>query len=303
MFMCTFDRKIVQRAWVRAAEMGKLPNSFSSGSNGATVGFVGEMCIQQFLAGGGISSLIHDSPDYDIVAGPRDTKLEVKTMQVKSPPLSSYSNPVLARSKLQRADMYMFVRVIFDDASDLAKGGRAFFCGALPCAQLTVVGTLRKQGDLANGYPVKQDCWTVTIGECLSWFDTARRILFGAQAGVGPHVQEQGGAPAQEQGGPPGQVGQGGPPGHVGQGAPPGQVEQGPPPGQVEQGPPPGQVGQGPPPGQVGQGPPPGQRHHSGDADAQGILAPAGRGAPGCSQTTARCKCRWGLMCYECLRA
>ena len=252
MFMCTFDRKIVQRAWVRAAEMGKLPNSFSSGSNGPTVGFVGEMCIQRFLAGGGISSLIHDSPDYDIVAGPRDTKLEVKTMQVKSPPLPSYSNPVLARSKLQQADLYMFVRVIFDDASDLAKGGRAFFCGALPCAQLTVVGTLLKQGDLANGYPVKQDCWTVTIGECLPWVDTARRILLGPQAQVAP------------------------PP------PPP------PPPPQDQQ-----RVAPPPPPPPV----------QGGDADGQGILASAGRGTQGCRQKNPSwCKCRWGLVCYECSR-
>jgi hypothetical protein len=176
MFMCTFDKRVVRRARLRAVDMGKLPNSFGVGCGGATVGFVGEACVKQFLADNGIPSLIFDSADYDLVAGPGNTKLEVKTMQVRSAPQPTYLNPVLARSRLQQADMYVFVRVVFDDQSDLEKGGTAFFCGSLPCAQLTQLGTLRKQGDIVHGYPVKQDCWTVAIEECVPWTETAQRL-------------------------------------------------------------------------------------------------------------------------------
>ena len=189
MFMCTFDEALVARARVRAEEMGTLPNSFGHGG-GAVVGFIGEMCVKQCLTDSGVASMIYDSLDYDIVAGPYDVKLEVKTMQVKAPPQPAYLNPVLARSKLQKADLYMFVRVMFKDALDLEKGGTAFFCGSLPCHLITIAGRLLKQGDISNGFPVRQDCWNAAIGDCCPWDRTVCHIQT-AHPHAHPHAQPQ----------------------------------------------------------------------------------------------------------------
>jgi hypothetical protein len=193
MFMCEFDEAVVKHARMRAAEMGVLPNSFARGE-GAVVGFIGEACVKQALRAHGVQSMIYDSADYDLVAGANDTKLEVKTMHVRSAPnLDVTVNPVLATSRLQRADLYVFARVAFDDVSRLEQGGRAYFCGAFPCAQLTQAGKLRKQGDVVNGFPVRRECWTVFSSECLSWQDmvgslqsaSAKAQVQGAEA----HVQ------------------------------------------------------------------------------------------------------------------
>jgi hypothetical protein len=194
MFMCAFDEGVVKHARMRAAEMGVLPNSFARGE-GAVVGFIGEACVKQALRAHGVQSMIYDSADYDLVAGANDTKLEVKTMHVRSSPnLDVTVNPVLASSRLQRADLYVFARVAFDDVSHLEQGGRAYFCGAFPCAQLTQAGKLRKQGDVVNGFPVRRDCWTVFSSECLSWQDMVGSLQ---SAGAEAHVQ---GAEAHVQG-------------------------------------------------------------------------------------------------------
>ena len=168
--MTRFGSDLVRRARERAAETGPLPNTLSLDSSGTVIGYIGELCINEFLRSKRIFSEIRDSYEYDIwagCAGCTGVRLEVKTMHVRREPCLVFTNPVLAKRRLQRADLYVFLRVLYDDSSELS--GTSYFCGALPCAELQSKAVLCRPGDLVGGFPVRYACWNVEASRCLSW--------------------------------------------------------------------------------------------------------------------------------------
>ena len=188
-FMCEFGSDIAEVAIARGAEMGVLRGSFTKGA-GNVVGFIGELCMNQFFLSQGVRSRIFDDYNFDILAGTPEKKIEVKSMKVRYRPQGAYLNSVSTRNAEQKADFYVFVRVIFNDAHDATKGGKAYFCGAVPCRQLKTRGRFYKTGEMANGYPTRQDSWCIAIDKSIR-FDVFRSVL--ATAGEANQVPSSAG--------------------------------------------------------------------------------------------------------------
>lgn len=180
MLMLRFGGDIVQRATERAAATGPLPNSLCAGTSGLVTGYIGELCVNEYLRSGGIRSEIRDSYEYDILAG-ADVRLEVKTLRVRCDPLAPITNPVLAKKHMQDAHFYVFVRIKYEDDGRPEFGGRGYFCGALPCSQLRTRATLCRPGDLIGGFPVRYASWHVSLSDCLPWSSLVTALGMGMQ--------------------------------------------------------------------------------------------------------------------------
>jgi hypothetical protein len=165
----SFDRGLVLLARARADKMGKLKNSITCGK-GNVVGFVGESMVLQWLWRHDVPAAIADCRDYDIVAGAGSrTKLEVKTMTASSLPKLHWNNLVSAHNGFQKADSYVFVRVVWNDKTNFELGGNAYFCGAFACSQFKQNATFRRQRDAADSRGPASNCWSMPIAQCCSW--------------------------------------------------------------------------------------------------------------------------------------
>ena len=198
--LCKVCGPAVAEAQKRAKVMGKIKNSFMNGK-GYEVGFTGERGLVEVLNLVGFEARIADNYQYDIgVAlpasnaaspacdgskGPKGSevsaalktsnvvKLEVKTKTTSATPQPHYENSVSAFNATQAADVYVFLRVEWQDKSRTDLGGNLWFCGFVPCAELKARARFVKVGerDGDNNYVCRSDCWSLPISKCGSWAD------------------------------------------------------------------------------------------------------------------------------------
>lgn len=135
----------------KAAEMGKLRNSITSGA-GNIAGFIGEAIAQQVIGGA-----LANTYDYDLVLDD-GTKVDVKTKQTSVKPLPTYDCSIANLNTKQQCDYYCFVRV----KNDFTVG---WYLGVYPKEQYMTDAVFMKKGtiDNSNGYVVKSDCWNLPI--------------------------------------------------------------------------------------------------------------------------------------------
>ena len=139
----------------KAAEMGKLRNSITSGA-GNIAGFIGEAIAQQVLGG-----KLDNTYDYDLVLD-NGTKIDVKTKQTSVKPLDSYDCSIANLNTKQQCDYYAFVRV----KNDFTVG---WYLGVYSKELYMRDAVFMKKGtvDPSNGYVVKSDCWNLKISKLL----------------------------------------------------------------------------------------------------------------------------------------
>jgi hypothetical protein len=137
----------------KAAEMGKLRNSFTRGA-GNMAGFIGEAIAQQVLGGA-----LNNTFDYDLVI-PNGTTIDVKTKQTSVKPLETYECSVAGLNTTQECDYYCFVRV----KNDFTVG---WYLGVYDKKQYMTDAVFMKKNtvDPSNGYTVKSDCYNLKISE------------------------------------------------------------------------------------------------------------------------------------------
>lgn len=137
----------------KAAEMGKLRNSITSGA-GNIAGFIGEAITQQVLGGS-----LENTYDYDLILD-NGTTVDVKTKQTSVKPLETYECSIANLNTTQRCNFYAFVRV----KNDFTVG---WYLGVYPKEQYMKDAVFMKKGtiDPSNGYVVKSDCYNLKINQ------------------------------------------------------------------------------------------------------------------------------------------
>ena len=137
----------------KAAEMGKLRNSITSGA-GNIAGFIGEAIAQQVMGG-----VLANTYEYDLVL-PNGKTVDVKTKQTSVKPLDTYECSIAGLNTTQQCDYYAFVRV----KNDFSVG---WFLGVYEKQQYMLDSIFMKKGtiDPSNGYTVKSDCYNLKINQ------------------------------------------------------------------------------------------------------------------------------------------
>lgn len=137
----------------KAAEMGKLRNSITSGA-GNIAGFIGEAIAQQVMGG-----VLANTYDYDLILCNGKT-VDVKTKQTSVKPLDTYECSIAGLNTTQQCDYYAFVRV----KNDFSVG---WFLGVYEKQQYMLDSVFMKKGtiDPSNGYTVKSDCYNLKINQ------------------------------------------------------------------------------------------------------------------------------------------
>ena len=137
----------------KAAEMGKLRNSITSGA-GNIAGFIGEAIAQQVMGG-----VLANTYEYDLVL-PNGKTVDVKTKQTSVKPLDTYECSIAGLNTTQQCDYYAFVRV----KNDFSVG---WFLGVYEKQQYMLDSVFMKKGtiDPSNGYTVKSDCYNLKINQ------------------------------------------------------------------------------------------------------------------------------------------
>lgn len=162
------DRGIVALARRRAAQTGDINKSFTDGK-GKVVGFVGELMLSAFFRANDIACKIVDKYKYDIIAGPDNVKIEVKSMSVSSVPRGTYGNPVSAHNGFQDG-YYAFIRVLWKNKKDFEQGGDAYLTGFYPSKQFKQDSTFYREGEKdAAGYVNRFPCWSIPIEDVWHW--------------------------------------------------------------------------------------------------------------------------------------
>ena len=137
----------------KAAEMGKLRNSITSGA-GNIAGFIGEAIAQQVMGG-----VLANTYEYDLILCNGKT-VDVKTKQTSVKPLDTYECSIAGLNTTQQCDYYAFVRV----KNDFSVG---WFLGVYEKQQYMLDSVFMKKGtiDPSNGYTVKSDCYNLKINQ------------------------------------------------------------------------------------------------------------------------------------------
>lgn len=98
--------KIVTHAKQMADDMGKISGSFTDGE-GTIAGFIGELMVADTIGAEQTNTFEFDLTYHGLL-------LEVKTKRCSSAPKSDYSCDVACRNLRQKADFYIFTRVMKD---------------------------------------------------------------------------------------------------------------------------------------------------------------------------------------------
>lgn len=155
--------EMISRAKELSDEMGQLNNSITSGA-GNLAGFIGEELVLQYLQGADRSNTY----DYDIKYG--GFTLDVKTKRTTVPPYPHYECSVAELNTKQRADMYVFCRVLI--SHDGAIGNTGYILGFMPKGEYYRRAKHLRKGEIDpdNNFTVKSDCYNVPIQNlwCLS---------------------------------------------------------------------------------------------------------------------------------------
>lgn len=153
MIEVTITPTMLVEARDKAAEMGRLRNSITSGA-GNIAGFIGEFIAQEVLGGA-----LMNTYDYDLVLD-NGTKIDVKTKQTSVKPLATYDCSIANLNTKQQCDYYAFVRV----KNDFTVG---WYLGVYEKQQYMLDAVFMKRGtiDPSNGYVVKSDCYNLKINQ------------------------------------------------------------------------------------------------------------------------------------------
>jgi len=157
MMKISITEDMIRRAEARAGEMGELKNSFTHGE-GNVVGFVGEEISLTALEG----ARMVESYDFDIeFCGKR---FEVKTKRTSVDPLPEYMCSVSTFNNRQKADYYLFCRVLYSGGSF---GKHGWVLGYIPVEEFKKKSVFMMKGTREgnNGYIVKSNCFSLPISE------------------------------------------------------------------------------------------------------------------------------------------
>ena len=147
------DNGLIEKAKVKAEEMGVLNNSILQG-NGSVAGFIGEQIALHCLGG-----TWENTYEYDIVL-PDGSKIDVKTKQTSVTPLPEYDCSVANFNTKQECDAYAFVRV----RKDFRIG---WFLGLISKDVFFKKARFLRKGEIdpSNNFVVRANCYNLSIGE------------------------------------------------------------------------------------------------------------------------------------------
>ena len=142
----------ITKANILAEEMGQLKNSITKGQ-GNIHGFLGEIIVSKFL---GVE--ISNTYDYDMVFN--NTKIDVKTKRVTTPPKDYYECSVADLNTKQKCDVYVFTRIL----KDMTTG---WILGYLNKEDYFKKSTFLKKGEIdpSNNWKVSTDCYNLSINK------------------------------------------------------------------------------------------------------------------------------------------
>lgn len=146
-------QRMLNGARRRADNLGRIPNSFMGGQ-GNLAGFLGESIFRVAFPGAQLANARHYDIRFD------NQKWEVKTKRCKGLPKAHYHCSVSAYNKWQRADYYVFVRVL-DDYT----GG--WLVGYMDTVRFRSTATLYRKGghDPSNNFTLRSDCLSHPISK------------------------------------------------------------------------------------------------------------------------------------------
>ena len=142
----------ITKARILAEDMGQLKNSITKGQ-GNIYGFLGEIIVSKFL---GIE--LSNTYDYDMILN--NTKIDVKTKRVNTPPKDYYECSVAGLNTKQQCDVYVFTRIL----KDMTTG---WILGYLNKEDYFKKSTFLKKGEIdpSNNWKVSTDCYNLSINK------------------------------------------------------------------------------------------------------------------------------------------
>jgi len=163
-------QEMIDRAKVRANQMGEIRNSITRGA-GNLAGFLGEEAIKEYLGAEIVES--DEKFDYDIFLN--GECIEVKTKRRTVAPRDYYDVSVASTSTHQRPDTYIFISLEFNELikKDGAKAYRGlkniWLLGKKDAKQYFEEATLWKKGDIdtSNKFTTLVDMWNLPISKLI----------------------------------------------------------------------------------------------------------------------------------------
>lgn len=157
MIQVSISDEMISRASSHSAEMGTLRNSFTRGE-GNVIGFMGEEIVLNSLE----DSRKEESYDFDVIF--EGKRFEVKTKRTTVEPKPHYMCSVSTFNARQKADYYLFCRVLHKGGSF---GKFGWVLGYIPVDEFKKAAIFMRKGDLDrdNGYIVKSNCFSVPISD------------------------------------------------------------------------------------------------------------------------------------------
>tara|TARA_R110000765_G_scaffold365901_1_gene456034 strand:- start:116 stop:622 length:507 start_codon:yes stop_codon:yes gene_type:complete len=150
--------KDIEKAKQMSIDMGRLNNSITKGK-GNIVGFLGELLVANYL---GIK--LNNTYDYDMIFN--NTKIDVKSKRVTSPPKEHYECSVAALNTKQECDVYVFTRILPKKFSS-SNYSEGWLLGYMDKKDYLTKATFLKKGDVdpSNNWKVKTDCYNLPINK------------------------------------------------------------------------------------------------------------------------------------------
>lgn len=147
--------EMIKRVEHESAKVGVLRGSFTRGE-GNPIGLMGEELVLASLEG----SKKEESYDFDILF--EGKRFEVKTKRTTVEPKPHYMCSVSTFNTRQKADYYLFCRVLHVGGSF---GDFGWVLGYIPVEEFKKLSVFMRKGDLDrdNGYIVKSNCFSVPI--------------------------------------------------------------------------------------------------------------------------------------------
>lgn len=157
MIQVPINEEMVARVASHASAMGTLRNSFTKGE-GNVIGFMGEELVLASLE----DSKKEESYDFDIIF--EGKRFEVKTKRTTVEPKPHYMCSVSTFNTRQKADYYLFCRVLHKGGSF---GDFGWVLGYIPVEEFKRGAVFMRKGDLDrdNGYIVRSNCFSVPISD------------------------------------------------------------------------------------------------------------------------------------------
>jgi len=166
MIIIPHTQEMIDRAKVRATQMGAIKNSITKGT-GNLAGFLGE---EAFCAYTGAS--IVGGKDYDVVLN--NEKVEVKTKRRTVAPKSNYDVSVANTSTHQNPDKYAFISLEFGENIKKSNGQKAYknlknvwYLGSKDAKAYFEEATKWNRGDVdkSNDFTTLVDMWNLSISK------------------------------------------------------------------------------------------------------------------------------------------